>query len=106
MYKGTDNVAHEDPYPEHHLDVSVIPRVFWMLYDPPIERAPEVGGWQMTYERLAESPSHPPMNRMLQTWISTLFSVASARIHVPVSPKNSFSDIFCALFGASTSLVS
>ena len=79
-----------------------------MLGDGVIERGPEEveGGW-VTYDRLALSPpSHPPTNQTLPTWISTVFSVASGRIHALESPKNSFSDIFCALFGAGATLVS
>lgn len=60
----------------------------------------------MTYDRSVLSPSHPPMNPTLPTWISAVFSVASGRMNVPESPKNSFSDIFCALFGAGATLVS
>jgi hypothetical protein len=60
----------------------------------------------MTYDRSAPCPSHPPMNPTLATWISAVFSVASGRIDALESPKNSFSDIFCAFFGPGVTLVS
>lgn len=60
----------------------------------------------MTYARSVPCPSHPPMSPTLATWISVVFSVASGRIGALESPKNSFSDIFCALFGAGATPVS
>ena len=60
----------------------------------------------MTYSGWALSPSRLPMSPTLPTWISAVFSVADGRIHALESPKNSFSDIFCALFGAGATLVS
>lgn len=60
----------------------------------------------MTYDQWALGPSHLPMSQGLPAWISAAFSVASGSIHAPESPKNSFSDIFCAFFGAGATLVS